>query len=597
MTRAEHLEDSTLAGAAAGPSTRPAPRRSRLEALNVLENPIVIQHARARLRPMPTLSWSLIVLTCVAFIFVLTYYSLTERGAVDPVEAAKAALLPLIVVQGVLLMGLGTSAVATGIARERDQRLLDYHRMSPMRPAAKITGYLFGLPAREYLLFGLTLPFVAYAVLRGGVEVGKVLHFYAVFFSSVWLYHMTGLMAGMVSRKAWQSSFISLGLVAGLYLVLPLFARLGLSFFDFLTVRPTFYGMVAAEVQQGGHGGWAEQRLGLISQYREVPFFGLRLNPTVFSLAVQGFAIAVMYHVVWRKWIDASWHPFSRRFAMLFVAGLMLLLSGSVWPLVADEDAHALLMDRLYSSGSAGVFTLLVGLFAVVCTLTLLLTVSLITANRHTTRRGLRRAWKLGRSRPAWDWDAASSWPATAGMLAMAAAASGVAVAAVRWGGIYSVPPDLWRWLAAMGGLLAAVVIAYQGGFERFGQRAVILSLFVIWVVPVMVMIVMLVAFEDLWRTAMTIGGLCPAVAGACCLAAVLDSLTGHVGHTADLVLRSQEAKEHAHLVIVMCLVIYAALAVLLQVERARFARRLRHQEYAKAQASRPADPPAPAAG
>ena len=577
--------------------TLAAPRRSRLEALNVLDNPIVIQHARARLRLLPTLSWSLIVLTCVAFIFVLTYYSLTERGAVDPVEAAKAALLPLIVVQGVLMMGLGTSAVATGIARERDQRLLDYHRMSPMTPAAKITGYLFGLPAREYLLFGLTLPFVGYAVLRGGVEVSKVLHFYVVFFSSVWLYHMTGLMAGMVSRKAWQSSFISLGLVAGLYLVLPLFARLGLSFFDFLTVRPTFYGMVAQELQQGGHGTWAQQRLGLISQYQRVPFFGLRLNPTAFSLAVQGFAIAVMYHVVRRKWIDAGWHPFSRRFALLFVAGLMTLLTGSLWPLVADEDAHAQLMERLYSSGSAGVFTLLVGVFAVVCTLTLLLTVSLITANRHTTRRGLRRAWKRGMARPRWDWDAASSWPATAAMLAMVAAASAIVVWAVRSGGIYRVPETVWPWLAAMGGLLLAVVIAYQGAYERFGQRAVILSLFVVWVVPVMIMIVLLVAFEDLWRTAMTLGGLCPAVAGAFCLAAVLDSLTGHVGHTADLVLSSQAAEDHAHFVIYLSLSIYAVLAVVMQVLRARFARRLRRQEYAKSEAADPPPPQAPAAG
>lgn len=200
-------------------------RRSRLELFNVLENPIVVQHCRMRLRPLPALSWSLVVLTCVAFIFALTYYSLTERGSFDPVEAAKAVLLPLIVVQGVLLMGMGTSAVATGIARERDQRLLDYHRMSPMSPLAKIVGYLFGLPSREYLLFGLTLPFVGYAVWQAGVPASKVLHFYTVFFSSVWLYHMTGLMAGMVSRKAWQSSFISLGLVAGLYLVLPLFAR------------------------------------------------------------------------------------------------------------------------------------------------------------------------------------------------------------------------------------------------------------------------------------------------------------------------------------------------------------------------------------
>ena len=44
---------------------------------------------------------------------------------------------------------LGTGAVTGGIARERAGALVDYQRLTPMPPAAKIRGYLFGLPVRE----------------------------------------------------------------------------------------------------------------------------------------------------------------------------------------------------------------------------------------------------------------------------------------------------------------------------------------------------------------------------------------------------------------------------------------------------------------
>ena len=77
--------------------------------------------------------------------------------------------MPIFFVQGVILMFMGTGAVASGIANERDSGVLDYQRITPMGPMRKIVGYLFGLPVREYFLFALTLPFVAYGTVRGGI--------------------------------------------------------------------------------------------------------------------------------------------------------------------------------------------------------------------------------------------------------------------------------------------------------------------------------------------------------------------------------------------------------------------------------------------
>lgn len=565
----------------------------------VAGNPIYVQHRRTRTRWAPTLTWALVTLTVVTFIFVLTYLTLTRRGAFDPVAAAKATLVPLIVVQGVLLMGMGTSAVATGIARERDRALLDYHRMTPQPPAAKIVGYLFGLPAREYLLFALTLPFVAYAVWRAGVSPLTVGHFYVVFFSSVWLYHLTGLMAGMVARKAWQSSFVSLGAVAGLYLVLPQFAELGLSFFDFLTVRPTFYGMVAAELETAPAGAAAlTQRMSMVRQYEAVPFFGLRVNPTLFSLAVQLFALSAMYHVVSRKWVDAAWHPFSKRFAVGFVGGMALLLAGSLWPLLHDAKANADLIARLFGEGPGVVLGLLVGLFFVVAAVTLLLSVALTTPGRHTQRRGLRRARKLGRDTPPAAWDAATSWPGTAAMLGLVLAGYGVVAWAVRDGVVYDWRPTMGFWLLAPLPLGVAVVLAFQGLLERFGQRAVILGLFVLWVVPVMAGIVMVAASNALWRGAMYLAAFCPAVAGGMCLSFLIDA----VGDGPATILIDTPAEDDARRIVLLTTVFYVALALLGQWLRLRGAVRLRREEPAGPDAStpaaaRPPDPPPPAAG
>lgn len=582
-----------------------------MSSLNFLNNAICFQHRKARLRLLPTLSWGLVTLSCVAFIFVLVYFSLTERGQVDPVEAAKTALLPLIVVQGVLLMGMGTSAVATGIARERDRELLDYHRMTPMSPAAKIAGYLFGLPVREYFLFALTLPFVAYAVLRGGVPLLKVAHFYVAFFSSVWLYHMTGLMAGMVSRKPWQSSLVSLGTVAVLYLVLPLFARVGLSFFDFLTVRPTFYGMVAEELNRAEAGRWMSERMMLVQQYESVPFFGGRFNPTAFSLVVQGFALLTMYHVVRRKWVDTGWHPFSKRFSLFFAAGIITLLTGTLWPLLSDAQVNADLIQRMREVTRLEVQSLLIGLYFVVSGLAILLTVSLITPSTQTARKGWRRTRRRGLSRVPLGWDAASSWPGAVAMLVVAAAGLAAVLWAIYSGGVYEWRPGMVLWLMALCLLGALVVVGFQGMHERFGRRAVILGLFVVWIMPVMVAIVMVAAF-DAWRPAMYVSGSCPAVAGAFSLALLLDASSGGGGGSlleggAGFLMRGTAAEEHARRVIVLTLTLYAALAVLAQVLRAQRSRKLQRLEQGLAvsessalllpRESHPADPPRPAPG
>ncbi len=165
-----------------------------------------------------------------------------------------------------------------------------------MHPAAKLIGYLFGLPIREYALFALTLPMLAFGVIKGGFSAGTVLHFYTIFFTSVIMYHMTAIVAGMLSARPRQVTVISYLMVLLLYFVLPNLSHLGFTFFEFLTIRPALFGLISQEIDR--IGGAAElivdQRFTALDSFRDIPFFGFEIQPGLYSLLVQGADVAAV---------------------------------------------------------------------------------------------------------------------------------------------------------------------------------------------------------------------------------------------------------------------------------------------------------------
>lgn len=460
-------------------------------------NPILIKCVRARMRWKHALPWGLVTVSVASFLTTLVYWNGVEHQLFTPQRAALATLPGLIVFQGVLLMLLGTGAVASGMVRERSEGLLDYHRMTPMRPAAKILGFLFGLPAREYFLFVLTLPFVAFAVWKGGLALHKLAHFYAIFFLSVCVYHLTGMVAGMLFRRSRRAAMFAQVMVLLLYFVLPQLHFVGIPFFEYLTARPTFFRMIENEV---GAGRLAPGSAAALVLPREVPFFAWRLHPSLYTALVQSFIVWILFTVVHRKWAHESSHPFSKVEALVIHLVVTTLLAAGLWPLVGDRQLLRDTFPRLRGAddGQAVLALYIATLVAALLSLgvaTLLVVTT--TPSRGTRLRALWRARKHGRARPRFGEDGASSvWVACAlAAVTVGAGTLWLRELAAAPGLLLSLPAGWTRWAPAV--LFLAITLLVQGAAERFGPRGLFVTGFLFWVLPVLAGIVVGSARQD----------------------------------------------------------------------------------------------------
>ena len=248
-------------------------------------NPVIRKGFQERLRRKQMIAWGLFTLILTSFVYLTSYIRGSEaHGTYDhklgeyvetessTSDGAKTAFPLLLGVQGFILMFLGTGQVAAGTAEEREAGLLDYQRMTPMNPFSKITGYIFGLPGREYFMFALTLPFLAHATIVGELAIGKVLHLYVVFLSCVLLYHLTAHVTGLIVSKPRAASWVSRMVVLALYVFLPQLGQFGFSFLSSLTLLPTYFGSMREELakswQQGGDFEASTMDVPCIRDYR-----------------------------------------------------------------------------------------------------------------------------------------------------------------------------------------------------------------------------------------------------------------------------------------------------------------------------------------
>ncbi len=545
-------------------------------------NPIFVRGVRSRLRLKHLLSWGMITVTITAFVSSLIYLTMMHREIVtDAQTAAKAMVVPLIIIQGVILMLLGTGAVAAGVSHDRDRGLLDYHRMTPMSPTSKILGYLFGLPAREYFLFALTLPFLGFAVYKSELPLPTILHFYAVFFTSVWLYHLTGMVAGMLSQKPRLAALMSQGLVVMLYLILPQLSAFGLTFLEFLTVRPTLYGMVLQELHEIGPGLDVAARRSLpdISRYQEVAFFTSILHPTIFTLLVQSFLLSALFAIVHRKWCDIEAHAFSKLQALFVYAVTSFFLVGSLWPILRRGEVFREFIQRNHDLlGRAEPRHVLLILFTVMLCLSgavALLLLHLVTPSKYTVVKGYRRLRKLGHRGLHPSSDAASSLPLAIAMIAIAGAGYYLLLRQAQAAGVFfTTPAPLLQQLEPIA-LFAVIGLFLHSVRERYSGRSFLVAVFLLWMLPAFAAMILFAA-ENAFVLGTYISLPCPPSSLFVCLADNLGAALDEQGQPMRML--TLEIHRQQSSMVLTVLVFYTALTAMFQFHLWQWKARLRRQ-------------------
>ena len=450
-------------------------------------NPIFRRYCRSRLRPKGLGIFLLITVLLAGFIVGLVH-SIGVHNHEAPADAARVAIIPLLILQGVILFILGTAQVAGGMTAERDEGVMDYQRLIPMSPLAKVLGYLFGLPVREYVMVFATLPFTAWALWRGQVPWGVWLPLYAVVFSSTLLYHFTGLLTGTVVRNRRWAFLTSIGLVFCLYTVIPQMAKFGLVFFKYLTITPVF---------EESLPGLLPASAGAMMKTLErlaptVKFFNLDFSETVFTAFSQGGLILTFIIMLCRKWQRAEAHLLGKLWAVGFFIWIQILLLGNALPLI---EPGLLFPSRAFSrmiqlmpnwKPQPMEAVAMSGIYGLVTLLLIFVLAGIITPSAEHQLRGWRRARKQGAAALPRLADAATAFWFVL-IMALAGAAGWFiftrALVESRWFPGHTVP------LRTLGFFVAVMLtggIGFQALLEAKGGRVLALVVIFVGVVPLM---------------------------------------------------------------------------------------------------------------
>ena len=483
--------------------------------LKLWANPIFRRYLRARLR-LTGLSVGIILTLMVSgFFFFGIRVIASVQGNMSQVDAERTPLIPLMALQALILFFLGTGQVAGGMTAEADEGVIDYQRLTPLSPLAKVFGYLFGLPIREYIMAACTLPFTAWALWRGQVPAGAWMAVYAVFLSSAVLYHLTGLVAGTVVKNRRWAFLVSIGVVFALYTVIPQAAKFGLTTFKYLTVWPVFEENILHLLPRAASGA---VRLAQ-KMSPEVRFFGLSFSETVFTLFSQSGLILTFVVMLWRRWRQPEAHLLGKLWAVGLMAWTQIMLLGNALPLIVPGLIFPSreFQRRLYQSAgwrptvSEGVA--MIGLYGLVALGLMLVLILIITPTLDGQARGWHRARKLGITRPPWHSDAATAlWFVLA--LALTGTAGWSVFAHELIGSHWFAGVALPAWTPAVFALvLLTAGVAFHALLEHWGGRAVFLAVVFAGAAPAMAGAVLAAAsnWGDGWLTlAMWVSGISP---------------------------------------------------------------------------------------
>lgn len=454
-------------------------------------NPVFLRFCRSRLRLKKSIFWYLLTIIVTTFVTALMYIIRTNMGTPSEM-AARGLWIPLLVIQGVILMIKGTGAVSAGLIQDKIDQTLDYQRLTPMTPIRNVLGYLFGLPVLEYAMVALTLPHLLFVVVAGDLPLGTFVSVYVAFFVCVMLYHMTGIAVGMVLQRWIWGYLVSIFMVIMVNLVLPTFmSQFGLKFFQFFSVWPVIGQKVIPLTVPPEAIVFTQQNI-FFSMANDVPFYNWQLSPFVFTLLMQGALILTFSLMALRRWQSSTRHSLSKPYALALLAGFIVLVLGNVWPAITGQYLPFPIFGQ--TNINAVTEPIVVGLpmvYAFVLWSLCLVLFAIVIPSHHSYVRGVRRALKLGRSR-ARPWEDDSGNVAFMLLFVLGTMAGyWVLVGEISAAGFYdslaNPDPSLWRLPAALGLVLVYTVLLLQ----VIELRPAMLIVLLLWFLPILAAILL----------------------------------------------------------------------------------------------------------
>ena len=486
------------------------------------KNPILLRYLCSRMRWSGLSAALILTLVVTVFTFVISYNGAVRFSYESSLNAYRAAFLPVFLIQVIIMMFLGTGSVASGITQEYEDGMVDYQRLTPMSPMAKIVGYLFGLPIREWFLFAVTSFFIGIIVVKGKIPLESVWHVYSVFFLSILLYHLMALVVVHSMKKKRVAGRVIQLLVVVLYFVFPLMSQFGLVFFEYLTVRPILKESMLEYIPEKAS---IRGLLDLDGGSSTVPFFDHQFRAWSFSLMLMSSLTISFLLMLRRRWKDVTSHLMSKPFALMFFGFFMFFLIGNTLPVAKEGDmsiyksvielrekalierveqlksndlrlpAHVLRLEEFRKNhknktklADAPVAQTL---FGTVCVMFACLVVYIVTPRHEKYLLGLRRSRNLKKKWIPWHWDEAPGLLSTLCVMAILAATLFSFSTT-----FYSAPtmPDKIRaltpFIPVVCAFAAVVVLVFYLVYEAWENKGLFLLLLFVWILPVMVTMV-----------------------------------------------------------------------------------------------------------
>jgi len=510
------------------------------------KNPILLRYMRSRLRWSSIAASLIITLVITVFTFAISF-STAERFEMDgDLHYFRACFLPLFVIQVIIMMFAGTGSVASGITQEYDDGMVEYQRLSPMSPMAKIIGYLFGLPIREWFLFTVTSIIMAIIVNYGQIPWDSVWRVYSIFFLSIILYHLMALVVVHSIKQRRIAGKVIQILVLVLYFVFPLLSQFGLVFFEYLTVRPVLKEHILDYIPKEVG---MRRLLDLDGSSSSVPFFDDQFKAWSFSLLLMSSLTISFLIMLARKWKDATSHLMSKPFALVFFGFFMFFLIGNTLPIAKEGDMSVIRSfkqmqlkqteknfrdkmknynehDKVYKEIKAELeerikdanertsldAPIAQAVFGSVCVIFACTVVYIFTPRNEKYLLGLRRARNLKKTWIPFHWDESSGFIATLFTVVMMAVPLYIFSTTLYKAPTMSDKVDLLPFISVVCLFAALVVMVFYLVYAAWENKGLFLLILFVWVLPIMIATVMAVKTSD-WSSITWVSSVSPVAA------------------------------------------------------------------------------------